>query len=67
MLTTLLAQPIRAKIGGIRAGPGDGSGLSRYVGVFGRQYEVVSEDDACLSEQRRSLQIVGATRTEVAS
>ena len=67
MLTTLVAQPIYTKIGRVRVGPGGGSGLLQYVGVLGRLYEVVWEDDVCLSEQCRSFQIVGATRTEVAS
>ena len=67
MLTTLATQPIRAKIGYTRARSGGGSGLLQYVGVLGRQCEAVWEDDVCLSEKRRSLQIVGTTRTEVAS
>ena len=67
MLTTLAEQPIYTKIGHARAGPGGGSGLLQYVGVLGRQCEVVWEDDVCLSEKRRSFQIVAATRTDVAS
>ena len=67
MLTTLVAQLIYTKIGRVRGGPGSGSGLLQYVGVLGRQCEVVWEDDVCLSEQSRSFQIVGATRAEVAS
>ena len=67
MLTTLAAQPIYTKIGHVRVGPGGGSGLLQGVGVLGRQCEVVWEDDVCLSEKRRSFQIAGATRTEVAS
>ena len=67
MLTTLVAMPIYTKIGHTRAGPGGGLGLLQCVGVLGRQCEVVWEDDVCLSEKRRSFQIVGATRTEVAS
>ena len=67
MLSVVVAQPIWAKIGNARAGRGDDSGLLQYVGVLGRQCEVVWEDDVCLSEQSRSFQIVGATRAEVAS
>ena len=67
MLTTLVAQPICAKIGRTSAGSGGGSGLLQHVDVLGRQREVVWDDDVCLSEQCRSLQIVGATSTEVAS
>ena len=67
MLTTLLAQPVCAKIDRGSAGPGDGLGLLQYVGVFAGQSKVTWEDDVCLSEKRRSLQIVGTTRTEVAS
>ena len=67
MMTTLVAMPIRAKIGHARAGPGGGSGLLQYVGVMGRQCEAVWEDDVCLSERCRSFQIAGATRTDVAS
>ena len=67
MLTTLVAMPIYTKIGHTRAGPGGGLGLLQCVGVLGRQCEVAWEDDVCLSEKRRSFQIVGATRTEVAS
>ena len=67
MLTTLAAQPIYTKIGRVRGGPGSGSGLLQYVCVLGRQCEVVCEDHVCLSERCRSFQIVGATRTEVAS
>ena len=67
MLTTLAAQPICAKIDRVRVGPGGGSGLLQGVGALGRPCDVVWEDDACLSEKRRSFQIAGATRTEVAS
>ena len=67
MLTTLATQPIRAKIGYTRAGPGGGSGLLQYVGMLRRQSAVVWKDDACLSERYSSLQVVGATSTQVAS
>ena len=67
MLTTLVAQPIYTKIGRVRYGPVSGSWLLQYVGVLGRQCEAVWEDDVCLSEKRRSFQIVAATRTDVAS
>ena len=67
MLTTLAAQPIYTKIGRVRVGPGGGARLLQWMGVLGRQCEVAWEDDVCLSEKRRSLQIVGTTRTEVAS
>ena len=67
MVTTLAAQPICAKIGHTRAGPGGGLGLLQCVGVLGPQCKAAWEDDACLSERCRSFQIVGATRTEVAS
>ena len=67
MLTTLAAQPVYTKIGRVSAGPGGGSGLLQCVGVLGQQCELVWEDDVCLSERCRSFQIVGATRTEVAS
>ena len=50
-----------------RAGPGGGIWLLQYLGVLGRQCEVVWEDDVCLSERCRSCQIVGAITTEVAS
>ena len=66
MLTTLAAQPICAKIGHEHM-PGGGPGLLQSVGVLGRQCEVVWGDDVCLSEKRRSFQIAGAIRTEVAS
>ena len=67
MVTTLAAQPICAKIGRVRAVPGGGLGLLQYVGVLGRQCEVVWEEDVCVSERCTSFQIVGATRTDVAS
>ena len=67
MLTTLAAQPICTKIGRNSAGPGGGSGLLQYVVVMGRQRDVVRRNDVCLSELCRSVQIAGATRTEVAS
>ena len=67
MKTTLPTHPVYLKMRRVRAGPADGLGLLQWVGVLGRQCEVVWEDDVCLSEQCRSFQIVGATRTEVAS
>ena len=67
MVMTLAAEPIYTKIGRVRAGPGGGIGLLQYVGVLGRQCEVVWGGDVCLSKQCRSFQIAGATRTEVAS
>ena len=67
MTTTLPAKPVYAKIGRIRAGSGDGSGLLQHVGVLGRQRGVAWGDNVCLLEKRTSLQVVGTTRTEVAS
>ena len=67
MLMTLPAQPIYTKIGRVRYGPGSGSGLLQYVGVLGRQCELVWKDDVCLSKTCTGFQIVGATTTEVAS
>ena len=66
-LMTWLTQPICTKIGRIRARAADGLWLLQRVGVFGQKCEVVSEGDMCLSLKCRSLQIVGATSTEVAS
>ena len=67
MLTTLAAQPICEKIGRPTAAPPPSPELLQWVDVLKRQCEVVWGDDVCLSEKRRSLQIVGTTRTEVAS
>ena len=67
MLTTLVAQPIYTKIGLVKVGSGGGSGLLQYVGMLRRQSAVVWKDDACPSERYSSLQVVGATSTQVAS
>ena len=67
MLTTLAEHPIYTKIGRVTVGSGGGSRLLQYVGVLGRQCEVMWEDDVRLSEKRRSFQIARATRTDVAS
>ena len=67
MLMTLAAQPIYTKIGRVSVGPASGARILQWMGVLGRQCEVVWEDDVCLSERCRSFQIVGATRAEVAS
>ena len=45
MLATLAAQSVCPKIGRTRAGPGGRLGLLRYVGVLGRQWETVCNDE----------------------
>ena len=67
MKPTLAAQPTCAKIGRPTAAPPPSPELLQWVDVLKRQCEVVWGDDVCLSEKRRSLQIVGTTRTDVES
>ena len=67
MLTTLAAMPIWARIGRTSPAERPHHRLLQWVGVLGRQCEVVWEDDVCLSERCTSFRIIGATRIEVAS